>query len=126
MKATDALAAPFLGSQGSGAALYPNGAVITMYAQSALVGGRAYVVDEWISIVAVFNGADSVITTAEGAGTGNPGAAGIVENAGVSMNDCYFFGGTSWDAAEVILYNAALDTEQIAAALAYLDSINPA
>jgi len=126
MKASDTLAAPFLGAQGGGAVLYPNGAVITMYAGSGLVGGRGYVVDEWISIVAVFNGADSVITTAEGAGTGNPGAGGIVENAGVSMNDCYFYGGTSWAAAEVILYSAALDAGQIAQALTYLDSINPA
>jgi hypothetical protein len=118
--------ARFFGGQ-EGLALYIASGTYRMFAGSDANSTIAHVVDEWVSLVAVFDGASSAVAVTGDSATGfNPGTDGITSNAGISFNDPSFHGGATWDCAEVIVYSAALDASQITQALTYLDSINPA
>ncbi len=115
----------FFGAQ-DGAALYISEGTFRMVAGTDVNSALAVPPGEWCTVIAVLDGASSKANV-DGLGASglNPGTTGINSNVGISFNDASFFGGSTWDCAEAIVYGRALSDAEVAKAVAYLNSVGP-
>lgn len=101
--------------------MHPTTPNVRQYAGADATANGALVADTWASMVAVFNGASSVLQIDSTTVTGNPGTGtmgGFTLGAGA--------GGTAFaniEVAEAILYGAASDASKRAEYKAYLDAV---
>jgi hypothetical protein len=127
MRAPGTTLTRFFGAQ-DGATIYLDGSTIRLIAGgSDANSGRAYTPGEWFSLIVVYAGNASIVTTASGeTGSLNPGTVGLASGAGISFNDASFYGGGTWDCAFAALHAGAMSADNRALQMAYLETIQPA